>query len=249
MGGFDHFATPSAGGGRLFVAASAKVSALTIASFPPGTTTTLRASANPVTAGQPITLTATVAPAPDAGTVAFTSGGSALSGCGAVAVNPTTGIAACRATLPAGTFALQAAYAGDAFFGASTSGALSERVTPAAPVLSHVRLSPRRATARRGATLRLTLSLAAQLHIQINRLAPGRMVRHRCRAGVRHGARCTITRRLRRISVHGRRGANTRHLVLRGLKPGRYAVAVTAVGPGGRSRTVTVRFRIVRTRH
>ncbi len=47
MGTFDHFATPSAGGGRLFVAAGSKVSALTIAAFPPATTTALHASANP----------------------------------------------------------------------------------------------------------------------------------------------------------------------------------------------------------
>ena len=247
MGGFDHFATPSAGGGRLFVAAGAKVSALTIAVFPPATATTLRSSANPATAGRAITLTATVAPAPDAGTVAFTSGGSALSGCGAVAVTSATGIATCRATLTAGTRVLRAAYAGDAYFGASTSGALSERVRPAVPVLSHVRLSPRRAIARRGATLRLTLSLAAQLRIQINRLVPGRIVARRCRVGARHGARCTVSHRARRTSFRARRGANARHLTLRGLRPGRYEVAVTAVGSGGqRSRTKTVRFQIVR---
>jgi outer membrane protein assembly factor BamB len=249
MGRFDHFATPSAGGGRLFVAAGAKVSALTIATFPPPTATTLRSSANPTTAGRVITLTATVAPAPDAGTVGFTSDGSPLRGCGAVAVALATGTATCRATLTAGTHILSAAYAGDTSFGPSTSAALSERVTPAAPVLSHVRLSPRRATAGRGVTLRLTLTVAAQLHIQINRLVPGRMVRRHCRAGARHGARCTVRRRARRISVRGRRGANTHHLILRGLKPGRYAVAVTAVGPGGRrSRTATVRFQIVHPR-
>ena len=249
MGGFDHFATPSAGGGRLFVAAGAKVSALTIAAFPPATTTTLHASPNPATAGAPITLSAVVAPTPDAGTVAFRSGGAVVRGCEAVVIHPTTGVAICPTRLSSGTHALHAIYAGDAYFGASTSGALSERVNPAAPVLSHVRLSSRRVTARRGATLRLTLSLAASLHIQINRLLPGRTVRRRCRAGARHGARCTISRRVRRSSVLGRRGANTHHLTLRGLKPGRYAVAVTAVGPGGRrSRTKTVRFLIVRRR-
>jgi hypothetical protein len=166
-----------------------------------------------------------------------------------VDVAPTTGTATCRAALTAGTRALRAAYAGDAYFGAATSGPLSERVNPAAPALSHVRLSSRRVTAGGGATLRLTLSMAASLHIQINRLVPGRTVQRRCRAGARHGARCTIRRRVRRSSVHGRRGANARHLTLRGLKPGRYAVAVTAVGAGGRrSGTKTVRFLIVRPR-
>jgi hypothetical protein len=40
LGSFDHFATPSAGGGRLFVAVGANVTALKISSFPPPSTTT-----------------------------------------------------------------------------------------------------------------------------------------------------------------------------------------------------------------
>jgi outer membrane protein assembly factor BamB len=248
MGTFDHFATPSAGGGRLFVAAGAKVSALTIAAFPPATTTGLRSSLNPATAGRAFTLTAAVAPAPDAGTVAFTSGAAPIGGCGAVPVSPTTGIATCRATLTAGTRILKASYGGDAYFAPSSSGTLSEVVRPPAPALSHVRVAPRRATARRGITLRLTLSEAAQLHVQINHLLSGRRVGHRCRVGAKRGARCTVSRRARRSSVRGRRGANHRHLSLRRLAPGRYSAVVSAVGPGGRrSRAVTVRFQVVRS--
>jgi Big-like domain-containing protein len=247
MGGFDHFATPSAGGGRLFVAAGAEVSALTIASFPPATTTALSSSANPATAGTAITLTATVSPAPDAGTMAFSSGGATLPGCGAVAVSPATGGAVCQAALSAGERTLEAAYAGDAYFAASTSPALSVRVQAPRPALSHVRLGARRVTARAGAVLRLTLSEAAQLHVSISRLVRGHRIHRRCRAGSGHGAACTVTRRARRISFRGRRGANRRRLTLRGLAPGRYAAAITAVGPGGRaSRTVTIRLQIVR---
>jgi outer membrane protein assembly factor BamB len=247
MGTFDHFATPSAGGGRLFVAAGAKVSALRIAAFPPATTTGLRSSLNPATAGRAFTLSATVTPAPDAGTVAFTSGGAPVGGCAAVAVSPTTGVATCRATLTAGTHVLEASYGGDAYFAPSSSGTLSEMVRPPAPALSHVRVAPRRATARRGITLRLTLSEAAQLHVEIHHLQSGRRVHHRCRLGASHGARCTVSQRARRISFHARRGADHRHLSLRGLALGRYLAVVSAVGPGGRrSRTVTVRFQIIR---
>jgi outer membrane protein assembly factor BamB len=253
MGGFDHFATPSAGGGRLFVAAGSKVSALTISSFPPATTTALNSSANPARAGTAITLTATVSPAPDAGTVSFTSGGSALPGCGGVTVSPGTGGAACRATLPAGTRLVLAAYAGDAYFGPSTSAPLSVRVTPPPPPppsLSHVHLNARRVTARAGVVLRLTLSQGAQLHVSIAKLLSGHKVNRRCRAGRGHGARCTVTRRARRRSFRGKRGGNRRHLALRGLAPGRYELSISAVGPGGqRSRTVTRRFAIVRRRH
>jgi outer membrane protein assembly factor BamB len=52
VGTFDHFATPSAGGGRLFVAAGSRVSALTIANFPPDSTTTPTA---PPAAGSAVT--------------------------------------------------------------------------------------------------------------------------------------------------------------------------------------------------
>jgi hypothetical protein len=249
MGTFDHFATPSAGGGRLFVAAGSSVSALTIASFPPATTTALHASANPATAGRPISLSASVAPAPDGGTVAFRSDGVAVRGCEAVTIHPDTGVAGCTTTLSSGTHALEAVYAGDASFGPSTSAPLSVPVAPAAPSLSHVRLGARRVTARAGIALRLTLSEVAQLRVSIGRLLSGHKVRRRCRAGRGHGARCTVTRRARRLSFAGKRGNNRRHLRLRGLAPGRYAVAISAVGPGGRqSRTVTVRFQIIRPR-
>jgi len=250
LGTFDHFATPSAGGGRLFVAAGAKVSALTIAAFPPATSTILRSSINPATAGRAFTLTATVAPAPDAGTVTFTSGATAIKGCAAAPVSATTGTATCLATLTPGTRVLKAAYSGDAFYAPSISGPLSEVVKPAAPVLSHVSLGSRRVTARRGVTLRLTLSEAAQLHIQINHLRSGRRAGRRCRVGAKRGARCTVSRRARRISFHARRGANRRHLDLRRLAPGRYSAVISAVGPGNRhSRTVTVRFQIIRPHH
>lgn len=249
MGAFDHFATPSAGGGRLFVAAGASVNALTISAFPPATTTALNASANPVTAGRAISLIATVSPAPDAGTVAFSSGGAALPGCATVAVAPATGQAVCHPSLGTGTRVVQAAYTGDAYFGPSTSRALSVRVTPAAPSLSHVRLAHRRVTARAGLILRFTLSEAALLHASIGRLVPGHEVHRRCRTGRGHGARCTVTRPARRISFHGKRAGNRRRLALRGLRPGRYALALSAAGAGGRrSRTVRLRFQVIPTR-
>ena len=250
MGTFDHFATPSAGGGRLFVAAGSKVSALTVAAFPPATTSALHASANPTTAGRTISLIATVSPTPDAGTVAFTSGGAALAGCAAVTVAPATGQAVCRATLRAGTRVVQAAYSGDAYFGPSNSASLSVRVRPAIPSLSRVRLRARHVTARGGVFLRLTLSQAAQLRISIGRLLAGHRVHRRCHVGPGRGPHCTVSRGARRLSVGATRGDNRRHLTLGGLRPGRYALTITAVGPGGgRSRTVTLQFQIIRATH
>jgi outer membrane protein assembly factor BamB len=254
LGAFAHFATPSAGGGRLFVAAGSTLTALKIAAFPPATTTTLASSANPAAPGTPITLTATVSPAPDAGMVSFTADGATLPGCAAVTVAASAGRATCRATLAAGRHTLQAGYAGDPYFGASTSTALSEAVGSvpghtAAPKLSGVSLGSRRFTARRGTTLRLTLSQSAALHVQVNRVVSGRKVKRRCRIGVKRGRRCTIQHRARRFSFHGKRGHNRLSLKTRGLPPGHYMATIVAVGSGGeKSRTVSVRFTIVRPR-
>jgi hypothetical protein len=259
LSSFNHFATPSAGGGRLFSAAGAQVSALTIASFPPATGTTLGSSANPSARGRPVTFTATVAPAPDAGTVAFSEGSATLPGCGAVSVDPSSGHASCDATLPAGSHTLVAAFSGDAYFAASSSAPLIQVVSlplpppppppPPPPKLSRVALSARRFTARPGTTLRVTLSEPARVTVQISRVQRGRRVRGRCRTTAMHGRRCSFRQRARRLSFQGRAGLDRRHLRTRGLRPGSYTAAVSARDSGGRrSRTVTLRFRILATR-
>ncbi len=75
------------------------------------TTTALTNSASP-TEGQVVTLTATVSPAPSGGTVGFTAGGSAISGCTAVAVS--SGVATCSWTPPsAATYSVVATYTPD----------------------------------------------------------------------------------------------------------------------------------------
>ncbi len=168
----NHFATPSAGGGRLFMASGDQVSAFTIAQAPgtSATTTTLASSSNPVRAGSALTLTATVSPAPDAGTVTFTDSGKAIAGCSGLAVSAAAaGRAVCHTSFArAGTQHLAAAYSGDSFYAAS-SGALAESVTTG-PVISRVSLSPRRLKARHRATLRLTLNEAATVTVAVTQL-------------------------------------------------------------------------------
>jgi polyvinyl alcohol dehydrogenase (cytochrome) len=248
LGGFDHFATPSAGGGRLFVAAHAKLTALAISRFPPPTTTALVSSANPSKSGTSVKLTATVSPAPDGGTVSFRKAGVALTGCAAVAVNPVTGRASCATTLPVGSSAVQAGYSGDPYFGASTSGTLTELITPV-PRLSAVSLRPRRFRARTGTTLRATLSEAATLHIQVSRRLSGRGVNGRCRVAAGRGKRCTATRQARRLTLKARRGRDRLHLSLKRLPAGSYQATIVARDAARRtSRTVTVRFVILAPR-
>jgi outer membrane protein assembly factor BamB len=95
----NHFASPSAGGGRLFVGSGDQVTAYTIAQpAVSSTTTTLVSSANPAPAGTAVSLTAAVVPAPAAGTVTFTDGGARISGCSGIAMSAATaGQAVCHA--------------------------------------------------------------------------------------------------------------------------------------------------------
>jgi large repetitive protein len=82
--------------------------------------------------GGSVTYTATVAPTPNGGTVAFTDNSTTLSGCGAVAVNTTTGKASCTTSYSAvGSHTIVATYSGDANF-ASSNGSLTQHVN--APV-------------------------------------------------------------------------------------------------------------------
>ena len=108
------------------------------------TTTVLTALPNPAVAGQSVTLTATVAPAPTgtpAGTVSFYNGTTLL---GTTAVN-SSGIAAfVTSSLPAGTLSITAVYSGNAGFAASTSTAVTETVAapPASATTTTLTVSP-----------------------------------------------------------------------------------------------------------
>ena len=204
----NHFASPSAGGGRLFVGSGDQVTAYTIAQPPAlsSTTTTLAPSANPVPAGSAVSLTAAVAPAPDAGTVTFTDGGAPISGCSGIAVTAAPiGQAACHtAFAQPGTHILAASYSGDAFYAASTSVVLAESVRSGVPRLTGLRVSSRRVSiagrkvgghcvkptkqnerhkyCRRPVKLTVTYTLngAATITLTLKQQAHGRKVKGRC---------------------------------------------------------------------
>ena len=102
------------------------------------TTTTLGASPNPATAGQAVTLTATVSPAPTgtpSGTVSFYSGSTLL---GTGTVNALGVATFTTSSLTTGTDNLTAVYSGNRGFAASTSpSALALTVSPEASHVHH----------------------------------------------------------------------------------------------------------------
>jgi subtilisin family serine protease len=99
------------------------------------TTTTLTASpASPSVYGQPVTLTATVAPSDGGGTVAFTSDGATIPGCGAQSLSASAPFTATCVTgaLGVGSHSLVATYSGDAAYAGSTSSPVTYKVGKAA---------------------------------------------------------------------------------------------------------------------
>jgi outer membrane protein assembly factor BamB len=249
--GFEHFMTPSAGGGRLFVANRGQVTAFQIAAAPgpSATSATLSSSKNPSLVGATVTFTATVSPTPDGGTVAFTDGGAALAGCAGVAVNASGQATCTTAFSSSGSHAVIASYSGDASFAASSSAALTQVVVlppfvlQPGPVISHLHAS----AVHRKLRLSLTLSERAKLTVVVSRTVSGRVVHRRCRLAAKHGRRCSTSVRTVTLLLNGRRGRNSFKPRMRALAPGRYTVTVTARDAGGRrSKRYTATFVVRR---
>jgi hypothetical protein len=100
------------------------------------TSATIEPSANPVALGQPVTLTATVSPVPDGGTVKFNS-----PNCQSVPVDTSTGEATCNVMYTeGGAFLPVAEYSGDANFGDSYAFGVPEYVQ-APPIIEPIIIS------------------------------------------------------------------------------------------------------------
>ena len=107
---------------------------------PANTSTSLTSSANPVGAGQPLTLTAQVTPNPGGGTVEFTDGSTDIAGCSGVTVG-SGGTATCPTTYGSvSTHSIVAKFLGNsasfAAFNPSASASLNQSVIPVITSLS-----------------------------------------------------------------------------------------------------------------
>jgi hypothetical protein len=128
--GTYHLTAKYAGNATSLASTSSAVS-VTVTAAAQSTTTTLAAASNPVTAGQPLALTATVkgSTASPTGTVSFMNGSTLL---GTGTLNPSGMATFSTATLAPGTYGLTAKYGGDGNSLTSTSSAVSVTVTAAA---------------------------------------------------------------------------------------------------------------------
>jgi hypothetical protein len=113
------------------------------------------------------------------------------------------------------------------------------------PVLSKVSLASRSFTARAGTTLRITLSEAARLTVQIERSEPGHRKGHgTCKTKLKKGKRCTVLVRVATKHINAKAGTDRLKFVPGKLAPGSYEATVIASSVTGTSAPAVVKFTI-----
>jgi len=124
------------------------------------TATTLASSQNPVLVGQSVTFTAamTSAGGTPSGTATFFDGTTQL---GSGSLNSQGAGTFTTSTLTAGTHSITAKYNGSANFAGSTSAALTETITPAAPTATTALLVSSAASASSGAPVTFTATITS----------------------------------------------------------------------------------------
>ncbi|MGD1012192.1 MAG: carboxypeptidase regulatory-like domain-containing protein [Acidimicrobiales bacterium] len=120
---------------------------------------------------------------------------------------------------------------------------------PPTPKLADVSLRNAKFLAKKGTTLRLTLSEAAKVTIVVNEPMSGRKVKGECKLGAQTGERCVLMVRKAKIAFYGVKGKNDFKFLLKELSPGRYFATLTAEkGTGPTSKPDTIAFTILRPR-
>jgi len=130
--------------------------------------TQIRSSASTSVAGQQVTLSATVSPTPESGSVSFLDDGRTIPGCGAVAIGASTRTADCRARFATpGSYGVQAAYTGDPGLTGSQSQSSTLKQTVRSSITLHgssgnaSRVSIRLGCAAQSQGCRITAALSA----------------------------------------------------------------------------------------
>jgi len=193
------------------------------------TATTLVSSPNPAPVGANVTFTASVTGNAPTGTVAFTDGGSSISGCAAVALagSGNTKTASCStSSLAAGTHSIVAAYSGDAANAGSASAPLSQVIGSKATSTTTLASSLNPSTV--GARVTFTASVTGNAPTGTVAFTDGTNTISRCAA-------VALTKR-------GKATTKTARCSVNGLTAGTHTIAATYSGDAannGSSATLT----------
>jgi len=114
------------------------------------------------------------------------------------------------------------------------------------PKLSAVKLGSKRFVAKKGTTLKLTVSQAARIRVVIGQTVKGHKVKGVCKRRAKKGKRCTIKVTKRTLTLSARAGANSFKFKLPGLAAGAYTATISAQNASGKSQAITIKFTIKR---
>jgi hypothetical protein len=114
-----------------------------------------------------------------------------------------------------------------------------------APHISGASLGAKSFKAKKGTTLKLTLSSAASVKVVITHIVSGHKVRGVCKAHASKGKKCTINKKVKTLHFSGATGANRFKLLIKSLKPGSYTAKIAASNSTGTSNAVTLKFKII----
>ena len=132
--------------------------------------------------------------------------------------------------------------------GLTASTTVTYTVAPATSVAARPHVSASLVSksfkAKAGTTIKLTLSAAATVKVTITHRVGGRMVAGACKAKATQGKRCTVVDTVKTLHFAGVAGRNMLKLLVKSLKPGAYAVTISASDSRGASNDVTLRFKI-----
>lgn len=112
------------------------------------------------------------------------------------------------------------------------------------PHISGASLGSKSFKAKKGTTLKLTLSTPASVKVVITHIVTGHKVKGVCKAHAKRGKKCTIEEKVKTLNFKGVAGSNSFKLLVKNLRPGSYTAEITASDRGGTSNAVTLKFKI-----
>jgi hypothetical protein len=133
--------------------------------------------------------------------------------------------------------------------GTSTSSDITFATSPTPPrprpTVSGLALAAKTFTAKKGTTLKLTLSEAATVHLTIFKMVSGHKAKGLCMVKAKKGKSCVRAVEKDKRTYTGAKGRNSFKFLLRNLAPGSYrAVGVATDAAGKISKTFRFTFTI-----
>lgn len=132
--------------------------------------------------------------------------------------------------------------------GSSSQTSAAHLITEPKPHVSGASLGSKSFKAKKGTTIKLTLSTPASVKVVITQIVTGHKVKRVCKAHAKKGKKCTIQKKVKTLHFNGAAGSNKFRLLIESPKPGSYTAKITASNSAGTSNAVTLKFKIIKVK-